>query len=451
MSGLGIAKLLGHPRRKTYRRSLPVRHIILVGLELPTFQKATNAIQLNDIPSNMKRIFLLFLSLTLLSVSSYSQQSLYGVVKSVLDGQTITISNGSTADMTIQLSSIETPDENQPFGDAVRDHLSQLLVGKNVTVRVSGIGGDVFSGQVIANGIDISQQMLRDGAGWYVGDDDSVLVPNQTEDYKANERLAKAEKLGVWSIEGLLAPSQLRKLSEWIADPIKDPRVAQAAWNSLGVSVEGVFANEVYSSSSQGNCGGQVVRVLDGDTVVISTSSGNLNVRLAGIDAPEKSQLFGIQAKEQLTNAVLGKSVSCSSTKKDRYGRTIGKLTLNGADVNLMMVETGYAWHYKEYENEQSSQDRSLYAAAEVSARNAGRGLWQTPGAIKPSDYRHDRFLALYTASGWRESSPTNSYYSNSSWSGSGNSGGGSGPVHVRSYTRNNGTVVRSHTRSRPH
>jgi endonuclease YncB( thermonuclease family) len=47
------------------------------------------------------------------------------------------------------------------------------------------------------------------------------------------------------------------------------------------------------------------------------------------------------------------------------------------------------AWHYKDYEKEQSKTDRDLYSQAELKARNEKIGLWQDSKAIAPSTFRH--------------------------------------------------------------
>jgi hypothetical protein len=53
------------------------------------------------------------------------------------------------------------------------------------------------------------------------------------------------------------------------------------------------------------------------------------------------------------------------------------------------MVNTGLAWWYRKYADEQSAADQLIYAAAEQTARAAKRGLWSTPDPMTPWDYRH--------------------------------------------------------------
>ena len=52
------------------------------------------------------------------------------------------------------------------------------------------------------------------------------------------------------------------------------------------------------------------------------------------------------------------------------------------------MVKDGMAWHYKDYEKEQSKTDRELYREAEAKARELKVGLWHQADAIKPSEFR---------------------------------------------------------------
>jgi endonuclease YncB( thermonuclease family) len=136
---------------------------------------------------------------------------------------------------------------------------------------------------------------------------------------------------------------------------------------------------------------GHVVRVADGDTVTILDSTNTQHrIRLQGIDAPESHQAFGTQSKQSLSQMVFDKDVSVEYQKTDRYGRIVGKILLDGRDIDLEQVKAGMAWHYKDYEDEQTREDRDLYAQAEGEARRARRGLWADANPIEPSEYRRD-------------------------------------------------------------
>lgn len=132
-----------------------------------------------------------------------------------------------------------------------------------------------------------------------------------------------------------------------------------------------------------------VIGVADGDTItVLDDQRTQHKIRLAGIDAPEKKQPFGQRSKEYLSSLVFGRRVTVETEKQDRYRRTVGKVIIDGRDANLAQVVAGMAWHYKQYEGEQSPSDRLLYADAEREARETRRGLWQDSAPITPWDYR---------------------------------------------------------------
>lgn len=135
---------------------------------------------------------------------------------------------------------------------------------------------------------------------------------------------------------------------------------------------------------------GRVVGVTDGDTVtVLDTATTERKIRLMGIDAPEKKQAFGRKSKESLSALVFNKQVTVEYSKRDRYGRTVGKILVNGTDANLEQVKAGLAWHYKQYQKEQSIEDRVAYARAEEQARAEKRGLWVDADPTPPWDWRH--------------------------------------------------------------
>jgi endonuclease YncB( thermonuclease family) len=137
---------------------------------------------------------------------------------------------------------------------------------------------------------------------------------------------------------------------------------------------------------------GHVVVVSDGDTITVLDDTKQRHViRLMGIDAPEKAQAFGQKAKQSLSDLVFDRDVSITWFKKDRYGRTVGQVYLDDTDVCLEQIKRGLAWHYKQYEREQSVEDRSRYADAEKEARIARTGLWADSSAIEPSKFRHRR------------------------------------------------------------
>lgn len=134
---------------------------------------------------------------------------------------------------------------------------------------------------------------------------------------------------------------------------------------------------------------GRVIGVSDGDTITVLDETKQRHViRLMGIDAPEKAQAFGQKAKQSLSELVFDRDVSVTWFKRDRYGRTVGQVYVDDTDVCLEQIKRGLAWHYKEYEREQSEEDRSRYAEAEKEAMMNRVGLWHDEIQISPSTFR---------------------------------------------------------------
>lgn len=135
----------------------------------------------------------------------------------------------------------------------------------------------------------------------------------------------------------------------------------------------------------------RVVGVSDGDTItVLDAARRQHKVRLAGIDAPEKTQAFGQAAKRHLSDLAYGRNVTLDCLPKpDRYQRLLCVVQVAGQDANLAQIRAGYAWWYRAYAREQTPERQSAYAQAEDSARAGRRGLWRDPEPEAPWDYRH--------------------------------------------------------------
>ena len=140
----------------------------------------------------------------------------------------------------------------------------------------------------------------------------------------------------------------------------------------------------------------KVQRVVDGDTIHVKDEAGKkFKVRLTGIDAPEQNQPYGLASTYHLRGLLLNKYVLLESKPKkgkpysvDKYKRVLAKIVLDGRDINLSQVLSGYAWHFKRYQKQQSSADRELYTEAEINAKKNELGLWGEKKPIAPWKWR---------------------------------------------------------------
>ncbi len=135
-----------------------------------------------------------------------------------------------------------------------------------------------------------------------------------------------------------------------------------------------------------GTLEGVVVGVSDGDTLtVLLEDKRQAKIRLAQIDAPEKKQDFGQAAKQSLSDMAYKKQVSVEYKEEDRYGRVVGKVIVDGLDVNLEQVKKGMAWVYRQYADDQ------VYFSAEDVAKNQSIGIWSQPEPTPPWEFRNGK------------------------------------------------------------
>ena len=128
---------------------------------------------------------------------------------------------------------------------------------------------------------------------------------------------------------------------------------------------------------------GLVVKIADGDTLTLLTGSNEkIKVRLAGIDTPERKQPFGSEAKQALSELVFQKKALIEVETKDRYGRTVGIVFVDGQNINYELVRQGMAWVYRKYTN-----DEILYEL-EAQAKTKKTGLWADAKPIAPWSWR---------------------------------------------------------------
>ena len=107
----------------------------------------------------------------------------------------------------------------------------------------------------------------------------------------------------------------------------------------------------------------KVNKIVDGDTIDVDIDLGfavsfTQRVRLAGIDTPESrttdltEKALGLEVKEKIKKEIAAaKDIVIKTEKPDsseKYGRILGWLFLDGADVSLnqKLINEGYAWTY---------------------------------------------------------------------------------------------------------
>ncbi len=188
----------------------------------------------------------------------------------------------------------------------------------------------------------------------------------------------------VWLPDSMIAP-----LEDWIHKADSIVRSVQDMFNGKPAGNRA----KKWAVASKGQYSGSVDSVHDGDTVHIKDRDGHMHkVRLANIDAPEIKQAYGIASRDALKACIEGQSVVVNVVAVDQYQREVGQIMLKNVDINLWMVQQGYAWHYASIAQKQ--QDRfgfSRYQDAQLQARQKRLGLWHNARAIAPWQFRQQQ------------------------------------------------------------
>lgn len=135
---------------------------------------------------------------------------------------------------------------------------------------------------------------------------------------------------------------------------------------------------------------GTVSTVHDGDTFTLTQASGNEQVRLQGIDAPELAQAGGTSSQLALQALVHHQAVFVVYDQRDRYGRVLGHVFSAACDhINLRLLREGMAWYYRAYACDLPASMRSQFKLAEWTAQQQHLGLWQQTDPVAPWFFRN--------------------------------------------------------------
>lgn len=132
-------------------------------------------------------------------------------------------------------------------------------------------------------------------------------------------------------------------------------------------------------------------RVIDGDTITVTTKQGADTVRLIGVDAPEitwpsdsndlsepQPECFGMEARGFLQELVVDRRVKLagdsSQPARDKYGRRLAYVYVNGSLINKQLLKTGHA---RELSVGDGYARQASFSVASESARENNRGLWK--------------------------------------------------------------------------
>jgi micrococcal nuclease len=129
-----------------------------------------------------------------------------------------------------------------------------------------------------------------------------------------------------------------------------------------------------------------VTRVIDGDTIELESG---VRVRYLLVNAPETTNghddCYGQNAAQFNSDLVLNKTVHLSYDEQctDQYGRSLAYVTVDGQEVNSLLVQRGYACVL--YIPPDGASRADEFMALQLDAKNARRGLWNACDPLPPA------------------------------------------------------------------
>jgi len=89
----------------------------------------------------------------------------------------------------------------------------------------------------------------------------------------------------------------------------------------------------------------EVARIIDGDTIV---TEDDVHIRLLGINTPEKGEIYYDEAKKFLNDSIFNKTIKLERVGDniDKYGRYLRYIFLGNENINIKMIEVGFANYY---------------------------------------------------------------------------------------------------------
>jgi micrococcal nuclease len=174
---------------------------------------------------------------------------------------------------------------------------------------------------------------------------------------------------GLWRSFELLHLSRHRR---WV--------LAFGVWGCSAV----VFAQAVAHPAEMPPWTGWVSWVADGDTLLVLPNQAHeaVKLRIANIDAPERCQSGGEDARNAMIDWVHRKTVQVTPQGTDTYGRVLARVEMDGRDVGAEMVASGMAWAYS------FRTGAGPYAALERQARRQKKGVFAQAQPMTPKVFR---------------------------------------------------------------
>jgi micrococcal nuclease len=133
---------------------------------------------------------------------------------------------------------------------------------------------------------------------------------------------------------------------------------------------------------------GTIDSVIEGDSITIISKGKEVEIRLFGIDTPEKTQAFGQSAKNFVGAMASKGDIRVEPINKDQQGKIVALVFVNGINLNEQIVSQGFGWVYRQYCKESYCAD---WLKLESNAKTSQKGLWADTHPTPPWEYRKNQ------------------------------------------------------------
>jgi endonuclease YncB( thermonuclease family) len=154
--------------------------------------------------SDIKDTNVLIDDIDLLIDGKFAERRITGKVVGVHDGDTATVLDAEKRQYKFRFNGIDAPELKQDFGNKSKQHLSDLIFGKEVTVifnKVDKYGR--FVGKIMVNGIDANLEQIKAGLAWHYKKYASEQSETDRKTYSEAEIKARNAKLGFWILPNI--------------------------------------------------------------------------------------------------------------------------------------------------------------------------------------------------------------------------------------------------------
>ncbi|MGH8671256.1 MAG: thermonuclease family protein [Burkholderiales bacterium] len=163
--------------------------------------------------------FLLFLSGGLAFADT-----LQGEVVEVVDGDTLSVSEGENVRHTVKLAGIDAPEGSQAHGKESRQHLSEMALGRTVSIEYCAVDAlKRILGTVVLDDKDLGLEQIEAGFAWHYKYSRHEQSDEQRRVYSEAQSLARTQRLGLWQDPAPETPWGYRARQNSSMQPMKVP------------------------------------------------------------------------------------------------------------------------------------------------------------------------------------------------------------------------------------